>query len=771
MREEVLRRYAPTLREQNLKHGFIMDVMLPDTLIKIYQLHFNLKSAKESEKRMSNLDLTKLFMYGAAGIKGRVRTESEQRDLESAANESEKVSQSSTEASSKSSSTSHSQSSLIDNSIGQKEDQPKLSKSGSEETTSQSSHSPSPTRQSKIKPSASEGQVASPLSSSDVGMEKPSPSSQVEESMSYKTKTKPQGKSESSSTSSGSVKRPSARVEESARQEASSKIPEKGDEKISPSSSPRVQGSTRQEASSELPGKEDVNPSSNYGNINTDGANVGDVVIVDWSEEHNSFVVQFSSSSSNEIHFLHPKSVDEMALNSDASGARLEPFVVFVLKKVHYKASKSENRFNIAKGTEFYRVFCCHPEDGERRLEAINAAAAKSRAPLPPSSADVADRPQPQERGGRTQASFREGYIYMIHLERTSREMFKGVKGVPVPYAERKEYVSANLNQYNNGHKFYPLPEYQLPRISRKSGLKIDGIAIEAITRDNSDHTFLLADTAPVETRGNGSCFYNSMSVGLYGHDGYAKDIQFITAMNLMKRIDKYKKTPQNHVIELVTGDNDDSVFLEACRKHEPSSPRHIQACADGLNVKIILMTPKLGNPQSAVVMSDYELEGWNQIFTPLRAKTQEARNSLPVVTILFHYSGGVINDYRPNHFVPVLPHEPEERQSARATLYPDKTSSDSETQRSNRTGSFSTSSDKSSVPEVVIAKGKKGPKSGVISIPKVLRKLREETIDGEEIPPGLELQQKWYLQSDEHNFSPQLLVYEPQIMFAGMLR
>ena len=109
MREEVLRRYAPTLREQNLKHGFIMDVMLPDTLIKIYQLHFNLKSAKESEKRMSNLDLTKLFMYGAAGIKGRVRTESEQRDLESAANESEKVSQSSTEASSKSSSTSHSQ--------------------------------------------------------------------------------------------------------------------------------------------------------------------------------------------------------------------------------------------------------------------------------------------------------------------------------------------------------------------------------------------------------------------------------------------------------------------------------------------------------------------------------------------------------------------------------------------------------------------------------------------------------------------------------------
>ena len=45
--------------------------------------------------------------------------------------------------------------------------------------------------------------------------------------------------------------------------------------------------------------------------------------------------------------------------------------MVFVLKKEYCEAKKSENRFHIAKGTKFYRVLCCRPEDGERRLKEL----------------------------------------------------------------------------------------------------------------------------------------------------------------------------------------------------------------------------------------------------------------------------------------------------------------------------------------------------------------------------------------------------------------
>ena len=40
-----------------------------------------------------------------------------------------------------------------------------------------------------------------------------------------------------------------------------------------------------------------------------------------WSEEPRNFAVRFSSSSdsNNEYHFLHSKSVDEMALNGDSA--------------------------------------------------------------------------------------------------------------------------------------------------------------------------------------------------------------------------------------------------------------------------------------------------------------------------------------------------------------------------------------------------------------------------------------------------------------------
>ena len=58
---------------------------------------------------------------------------------------------------------------------------------------------------------------------------------------------------------------------------------------------------------------------------------------------------------------------------------RSEPFLVFVLKKEYCEAKKSENRFRIAKGTKFYRVLCCRPEDGERRLRELRWVQSETR--------------------------------------------------------------------------------------------------------------------------------------------------------------------------------------------------------------------------------------------------------------------------------------------------------------------------------------------------------------------------------------------------------
>ena len=45
-----------------------------------------------------------------------------------------------------------------------------------------------------------------------------------------------------------------------------------------------------------------------------------------WSEEHRNFAVRFDSAASNEFHFLHSKSVDEMGLAApDANDDRLSP--------------------------------------------------------------------------------------------------------------------------------------------------------------------------------------------------------------------------------------------------------------------------------------------------------------------------------------------------------------------------------------------------------------------------------------------------------------
>ena len=331
-----------------------------------------------------------------------------------------------------------------------------------------------------------------------------------------------------------------------------------------------------------------------------------------------------------------------------------------------------------------------------------------------------------QQAREKPKTTFDAGYLRMRDLEEESAHM---------PLRERKEYVAGHLLQFANGHVFHPLAPYDTAKFSRKKGMRLDKVALEAINRDESNSTYLMPNSVPVCALGNGSCFYNSMSLGLYGHEGYAEAIQFRTAVALLKRNPRYKHHPRNHMIELVSGQDDDEIFLEACRENEPSSPRHIQACSDTMRCRIILQTPRIGSR-----MSEEEHDGWNYVFTPLSAKTEQQRESLPTVQIIFHYSAGVCEDWRPNHFVPVLPYEIEEKKSkatSRAESESRQTSSDTGTYSTSRQGSDVTTSSESP-PEIVVAKGKIGPKKGVISMAEIFRKLREEDVDGEEIPNGL---------------------------------
>ncbi len=93
---------------------------------------------------------------------------------------------------------------------------------------------------------------------------------------------------------------------------------------------------------------------------------VRDRVLVFWSEEHNHYAVYTSAGSA--FHFVHSSSIEELGLDKAGSGMR-RPLVAFVLSKEYCETKKAENRFRIPKGTKFYRVVCCKPENGERRLK------------------------------------------------------------------------------------------------------------------------------------------------------------------------------------------------------------------------------------------------------------------------------------------------------------------------------------------------------------------------------------------------------------------
>ena len=590
VREQIISRFKLSYQDQRVKHGFLMDVMVPETLVLIYQLHFQIKTIKEAEKRMVNTPLRKIFKFGAAGVKGRLIPMDEDGDVKTRkTDEFSKTPSSVSSDAANSSSTSLSHSSTIDRLIRERDGN--ASEPGevfygegggsSNSTQSQSSRLASPTRPSKLRP-------------------------------------------------------PEAKVQEGAT-----------------------------------------------------GFDMGN----------------FSSSSSVNGGGLPRRRKNERKARLPLSSS---------------SSSKSSKH---GKGTSWRQrtqKSFLHEERDERDIPSPDPQAPPTLAPAH-SSDDYS--PQSGETGKPT-VSLKDGYRCMCQLERDSRSM---------PLEIRKRYVAENLLQFTNSHKLHRLPKYILPKYSRKKGMRIDREALEAINHDTGGYTTLSARSVPICSLGNGSCFYNSVSIALFGHDGYAGHIKFMTAMYLLRKNDKYKKNPRNFWIELVSGENDNEVFLEACRKNEPSSPRHIQACADALKIRIILQTPRIGSVGAIGAMSGHELEGWNNVFEPLNVTTEQEREALPSIQIIFYYSAGIVEVYRPNHFVPVLSYEEEREQSPVAGKSKShKAFSGTETES---TKDSDLTSDESPPPDVV-AKGKQGPKV-VIPVPEVFRKLQLEEVDGEEIPQG----------------------------------
>ena len=96
------------------------------------------------------------------------------------------------------------------------------------------------------------------------------------------------------------------------------------------------------------------------GELTTETCNVGDRVMVAWSEPHNNFVI-VQEGAGHLMHFLHADSHEVMGL-AERDEATGRPRVQFARAEVVHKefcqAKKPTNRFRMPQGSQFHRVKC-----------------------------------------------------------------------------------------------------------------------------------------------------------------------------------------------------------------------------------------------------------------------------------------------------------------------------------------------------------------------------------------------------------------------------
>lgn len=85
------------------------------------------------------------------------------------------------------------------------------------------------------------------------------------------------------------------------------------------------------------------------GSANVYGCEVGDAVVVQWDERYSTHILY---NKGPYLHFLHADSISALGLQN----MTMEPFLARVIQREFCLVRKEENRYNLPKGTNFYRV-------------------------------------------------------------------------------------------------------------------------------------------------------------------------------------------------------------------------------------------------------------------------------------------------------------------------------------------------------------------------------------------------------------------------------
>ncbi|XP_046438218.1 RB1-inducible coiled-coil protein 1-like isoform X2 [Daphnia pulex] len=85
------------------------------------------------------------------------------------------------------------------------------------------------------------------------------------------------------------------------------------------------------------------------GSANVYGCEVGDAVVVQWDERYSTHILY---NKGPYLHFLHADSISSLGLQN----VTMEPFLARVIQREFCLVRKEENRYNLPKGTNFYRV-------------------------------------------------------------------------------------------------------------------------------------------------------------------------------------------------------------------------------------------------------------------------------------------------------------------------------------------------------------------------------------------------------------------------------
>ncbi|XP_033096396.1 vertnin-like isoform X1 [Anneissia japonica] len=149
----------------------------------------------------------------------------------------------------------------------------------------------------------------------------------------------------------------------------------------------------------------------------------------------------------------------------------------------------------------------------------------------------------------------------------------------------------------------------------------------------------------PVSVSGDGNCFFNSLSVAMYGSESKATEIRLLTALEMLENQLYYEHIHAGSRISHVSPDFEISC-KDCLREGGFSSAWTMHAAASVLERPIISIYP----PLNGLVDNCFVI--LNKHFTP---RTSSTKRPIRIMWTVFGSSGST-GTWTPNHFVPLLP-------------------------------------------------------------------------------------------------------------------